>query len=38
MFTASRQGDFAAVDPALEKLLDRKPTTFPDVLAATLPS
>lgn len=38
MFAASRRGDFAAVDPALEKLLDRKPTTFHDVLAATLTS
>jgi NAD(P)H dehydrogenase (quinone) len=36
MFAASRQGEFAAVDPALENLLGRKPTTFRDVLAATL--
>jgi uncharacterized protein YbjT (DUF2867 family) len=38
MFAASRQGEFAAVHPALEELLGRKPTTFHDVLAATLVS
>ena len=29
--------EFAAVDPALEQLLGRKPATFRDVLTATLP-
>jgi NAD(P)H dehydrogenase (quinone) len=38
MFAASRRGEFAAVDPALEKLLGREPTTFRDVLSATLSS
>lgn len=33
MFVAARRGDLAAVDPTLEKLLDRRPTTFRDVLA-----
>lgn len=37
IFTASRRGEFAAVDPTLEQLLGRKPATFRDVLAATLP-
>jgi uncharacterized protein YbjT (DUF2867 family) len=37
IFTASRRGEFAAVDPALEQLLGHKPATFRDVLAATLP-
>ena len=36
IFTASRRGEFAAVDPALEQLLGRKPATFRDVLAASL--
>lgn len=38
MFAASRQGEFAAVDPALAGLLGREPATFRDVLAGTLPS
>jgi NAD(P)H dehydrogenase (quinone) len=38
MFAASRQGEFAAVDPALADLLGHEPATFRDVLAATLPS
>ena len=37
MFAASRQGEFAAVDPALAGLLGHQPTAFRDVLAATLP-
>jgi NAD(P)H dehydrogenase (quinone) len=37
IFTASRRGEFAAVDPALKELLGREPTHFRDVLAATLP-
>jgi NAD(P)H dehydrogenase (quinone) len=37
MFAASRQGEFAAVDPALTGLLGHQPTAFRDVLAATLP-
>jgi len=37
IFTASRRGEFAAVDPALKQLLGREPTHFRDVLAATLP-
>lgn len=37
IFTASRRGEFAAVDATLERLLGRRPTTFRDVLAATLP-
>jgi uncharacterized protein YbjT (DUF2867 family) len=37
IFTASRRGEFAAVDPALKQLLGREPTSFRDVLAATLP-
>ena len=36
MFVAARRGDFAAVDPTLEKMLGHPPTTFRDVLAATL--
>ncbi len=37
MFAASRQGEFAAVDPALADLLGHEPVTFRDVLAAALP-
>jgi NAD(P)H dehydrogenase (quinone) len=37
MFAASRQGEFAAVDPALADLLGHEPATFRDVLAAALP-
>jgi NAD(P)H dehydrogenase (quinone) len=37
MFAASRDGEFAAVDPALAGLLGREPVTFREVLAATLP-
>ncbi|GJG86782.1 NmrA family transcriptional regulator [Gemmatimonadetes bacterium T265] len=33
---AARRGDFAAVDPTLERLLGRRPRTMRDVLAATL--
>jgi NAD(P)H dehydrogenase (quinone) len=35
-FTAARRGEFAAVDPTLGGLLGRTPTSFRDVLAATL--
>jgi NAD(P)H dehydrogenase (quinone) len=38
IFTASRRGEFAAVDPTLGQLLGRTPVTFRDVLAATLPA
>lgn len=38
MFAASRRGEFPAVDPLCGELLDREPTTFHDVLAATLAS
>ncbi len=38
MFAASRQGEFAAVDPALADLLGHEPATFRDVLAAALPA
>jgi NAD(P)H dehydrogenase (quinone) len=38
IFTASRRGEFAAVDPALGHLLGRTPITFRDALAATLPA
>jgi hypothetical protein len=37
VFQASRQGEFAAVSPVLADLLGRKPATFRDLLAATLP-
>jgi uncharacterized protein YbjT (DUF2867 family) len=37
MFAASRNGEFAAVDPALAGLLGREPAAFRDVLVATLP-
>jgi NAD(P)H dehydrogenase (quinone) len=38
LFAASRQGEFAAVDPTLEHLLARRPLSMRDVLAASLPS
>jgi NAD(P)H dehydrogenase (quinone) len=38
MFAASRQGEFASVDPALAGLLGHQPTAFRDVLAATPPA
>lgn len=38
MFEASRQGEFAAVSPALTDMLGRKPIAFRDLLAAALPS
>jgi uncharacterized protein YbjT (DUF2867 family) len=37
LFLASREGEFAAVDPALERLLGRPPMSMRDVLAASLP-
>jgi NAD(P)H dehydrogenase (quinone) len=37
VFQASRQGEFAAVSPVLADLLGRKPATFRELLAATLP-
>ncbi len=36
MYRAARRGDFAATDPALERLLGRRPTTMRDVLAGVL--
>ncbi len=36
IFQASRRGDFARVDPTLERLLGRPPQTMRDVLAANL--
>ncbi len=36
LFAASREGEFAPVDPALADLLGREPTPLRDVLAATL--
>ena len=36
LFVASRRGEFAAVDPALERLLGRPPRSIRDVLAARL--
>ena len=36
LFAASRRGEFAAVDPALEQLLGRKPTTMREVLEEAL--
>ena len=36
VFRATRRGDFAAVDPTLERLLGRRPQTMRDVLAAAL--
>lgn len=35
-YRASRRGDFAQVDPTLEKLLGRRPRTMRDVLASIL--
>jgi uncharacterized protein YbjT (DUF2867 family) len=35
MFAAMRAGNFAAVEPTLEQLLDRRPTTLREVLAAS---
>lgn len=37
LFLASRQGEFAAVDPCLGHLLGRPPTSVRDVLTASLP-
>jgi len=37
LFLASRQGEFAAVDPCLGHLLGRPPTSERDVLTASLP-
>jgi hypothetical protein len=36
MFAASRQGEFAAVNPTLAKLLGRPPMTIRDVLQTRL--
>ena len=36
LFAASRKGEFAAVDPTLERLLGHPPITMRDVLATTL--
>ena len=36
MYRAARRGDFAAVDPTLEKLLGRRPQTMREVLGAAL--
>jgi NAD(P)H dehydrogenase (quinone) len=38
LFAASRQGEFSAVDPTLERLLGRPPMSMRDVLAASLAS
>lgn len=35
-YRAARRGDFTTVDPTLEVLLDRRPQTMRDVIAATL--
>jgi hypothetical protein len=37
LFAASRNGEFSAVDPTLERLLGRPPMNFRDVLAGALP-
>ena len=37
LFTASRRGEFTAVDPTLERLLGRPPRTVRDVLSTTVP-
>lgn len=37
-YRASRAGEFAAVDPTLERLLGRRPTTMRDLIAAKLSS
>jgi NAD(P)H dehydrogenase (quinone) len=34
LFAGSRRGEFAAVDPTLERLLGRPPLSVRDVLAA----
>ncbi|RKH14801.1 SDR family oxidoreductase [Corallococcus sp. CA053C] len=36
LYRASRDGEFAATDPTLEKLLGRAPTSMREVMAATL--
>ncbi len=36
LYEAARGGEFAMLDPALERLLGRRPTPFRDVLAASL--
>jgi NAD(P)H dehydrogenase (quinone) len=36
LFAASRNGEFSAIDPALERLLGRPPISFRDVLAGRL--
>jgi hypothetical protein len=36
MFAASRQGQFAAADPTLAKLIGRPPQTARDILAEAL--
>jgi NAD(P)H dehydrogenase (quinone) len=36
LFAASRNGEFAVVDPTLERLLGRPPMSFGDVLAERL--
>jgi uncharacterized protein YbjT (DUF2867 family) len=36
LFVASRRGEFAAVDPTLERLLGRRPTSVRDLLASRL--
>jgi NAD(P)H dehydrogenase (quinone) len=38
LFAASRLGEFAAVDPTLERLLGRSPLSIRDVLATSLAS
>ena len=35
LYRASRAGEFSAVDPTLERLLGRRPTTMRDFLART---
>jgi hypothetical protein len=38
MFAASRQGEFAAVDPTLTRLIGHAPTPLRDVLKAAIPT
>jgi NAD(P)H dehydrogenase (quinone) len=38
LFAASRKGEFAAVDPTLERLLGRRPISMRDVLSARIKS
>jgi uncharacterized protein YbjT (DUF2867 family) len=38
LFAASRQGDFARVDPTLARLIGRPPTPLRDVLEAAIPA